>query len=91
MNIRQERIKRGWSCGYVASIVGVSDEAIRLLESGKRKPSYEVLVRLEDLFGLPHRELFAEAEDDDDAAEKGNKENKSVTGRIVGASDEVVD
>lgn len=55
--------------------MGVSDEAIRLLESGQRKPSYEVLVRLEDLFGLPHRELFAEAADDDDAAEKGNKEN----------------
>ena len=48
---------------------------VSMLESGKRKPSYEVLVRLEDLFGLPHRELFAEVADDEDAAEKDNKEN----------------
>ena len=46
-----------------------------MIESGQRKPSYEVLVRLEDLFGLPHRELFAEVADDEDAAEKDNKEN----------------
>ena len=34
---------------------------VALLETGKRKPSYEVLVKLEDLFGMTHRELFAEA------------------------------
>lgn len=63
LNIRQERIKRGWACDYVAGIVGISDEAIRLIENGQRKPSYEVLVKLEDLFGKTHRELFAEAEE----------------------------
>lgn len=63
LNIRQERIKRGWSCDYVAGIVGISDEAIRLIENGQRKPSYEVLVKLEDLFGKTHRELFAEVKE----------------------------
>ena len=73
--LKQEREKRGWSQRYVAEQIGVSQQAVLFYELSRAKPSYEVLVRLEDLFGLPHRELFAEAEDDDDAAEKGNKEN----------------
>ena len=73
--LRQEREKRGWSLKKVAKEINITSVMVSMLESGKRKPSYEVLVRLEDLFGLPHREFFAEAADDDDAAEKGNKEN----------------
>ena len=57
--IRQERTKRGWSCEYVAEQTGLSAEAIRLLETGERNPSYPVLIRLEDLFGMSHRDLFA--------------------------------
>lgn len=57
--IWQERIQRGCPRSYVAKMVGVSNEAIRLIENGKRKPSYEVLLRLEDLFGMTHRELFS--------------------------------
>ena len=75
LKLRQEREKRGWSLKKVAKEINITSVMVSMLESGKRKPSYEVLVRLEDLFGLPHRELFAEVEDDDDAAEKGNKEN----------------
>lgn len=75
LKLRQEREKRGWSLKKVAKEINITSVMVSMLESGKRKPSYEVLVRLEDLFGLPHRELFAEAADDDDAAEKGNKEN----------------
>ena len=75
LRLRQERMKRGWTLDHVAKYAGVCNSAIHMIESGQRKPSYEVLVRLEDLFGLPHRELFAEVADDDDAAEKDNKEN----------------
>lgn len=56
--MRKERIKRGWSCEFVAQSVGLSAEAIRLIETGERNPSYPVLVKLEDLFGMTHRELF---------------------------------
>lgn len=59
----------------VAKEINITSVMVSMLESGKRKPSYEVLVRLEDLFGLPRRELFATVADDEDAAEKGNKEN----------------
>lgn len=59
--IRQERIKRGWSIDYVAEKTGLSDEAIRLIETGERNPSYPVLVKLEDLFHMNHRKLFGAA------------------------------
>lgn len=59
--IRDERIRRGWPCSYVASSIGISDEALRLIETGQRNPSYLVLIKLEDLFHLDHRTLLGEA------------------------------
>lgn len=59
--IRQERIARGWSIEYVAEKVGLTSEAIRLIENGERNPSYSVLVKLEDLFQMSHRDLFGAA------------------------------
>ena len=44
--MRQERIKRGWSCEYVAEKTGLTAEAIRLIETGERNPSYPILVKL---------------------------------------------
>ena len=61
--MRQERIAHGWSCEYVAEQTGLTAEAIRLIETGERNPSYPVLVKLEDLFRLSHRQLFAVADD----------------------------
>lgn len=60
LNIRSERIKRGWTLEYVGLQVGLLKTTIYSLETGKSKPSYNVLVKLEDLFQMPHRELFAE-------------------------------
>jgi len=59
LKIRQERQKRCWTLEYVASQIGITKSAYRLVEIAERKPSYEVLVKLENLFGLSHRELFA--------------------------------
>ena len=63
LSIKQERIKHNWSQDYVAQQVGITPEAIHYIETGQRKPSYEVLVKLEDLFNMPHRQLFAVADD----------------------------
>lgn len=57
----QERKARGWTQEFVAGEIGITPEAVSMLETGQRKPSYDVLVKLEDLFGLPHRQLFGEA------------------------------
>lgn len=60
--LKQERKQRGWSQDYVAKKIGISRVAIQLLETGKCKPSYDVLVKLLELFGYNDpRELFAEA------------------------------
>ena len=46
---------------------------VRLIEIGRRNPSYDVLVKLEDLFHKSHRQLFAVA---DEHQEQDTKKNK---------------
>lgn len=59
--LRQERQKRGWTQEYVAQQIGITKGALHNVETGRRKPSYDVLVKLLDLFGYKDpRELFAE-------------------------------
>jgi len=61
LQIRQERERNGWTLEWVGKQIGVTKPAIHDIETGRRKPSYDVLVKLEDLFGKTHRELFAVA------------------------------
>lgn len=57
---KQERLNKGWTQERVAKLIGVTPEAIGMIETGKRKPSYDVLVKLLDLFGYDDpRQLFA--------------------------------
>lgn len=63
LQIRQERKNRNWKQSFVAKQTGLTKTAIHDIETGRRKPSYEVLVKLEDLFNLNHRQLFAVADD----------------------------
>lgn len=48
--IRQERMMHDWSQDYVAEQIGVTSETVHYIETGQRKPSYDVLVKLLDLF-----------------------------------------
>lgn len=58
--LKQERIKRGWTQEYVAKSIGITKQAVQLLENNQCKPSYDVLVKLLDLFGYDDpRQLFA--------------------------------
>ena len=61
--IRQERQRHKWTQEYVAQNVGLTKTAIHDIETGKQKPSYDVLVKLEDLFHKNHRKLFAVVDD----------------------------
>lgn len=62
LTIRQERIKRGWTQEFVAQQIGTTLSTVQKIECGVRKPSYDVLVRLLDLFGYSDpRELFGAA------------------------------
>lgn len=63
LKLRQERIKRDWKLSDVAEKVGTTKATIQMLETGHRKPSYDVLVKLEDLFHMSHRKLFEEQQE----------------------------
>lgn len=60
LKIRQERIQRGWTQGFAARQIGLTKAAYRNIETGQRKPSYDVLIQLLDLFDYNDpRKLFA--------------------------------
>ena len=66
LNIRQERLNRGWTQAYTGQQVGVSKVAIHDIETGKQKPSYDVLLKLLALFNVEHKniiQLFAPIEE----------------------------
>lgn len=62
--MRQERLEKGWTQQYVSEKIGVSKTSIHDIEILKQLPSYKVLVKLENLFNLNHRELFALVDDE---------------------------
>lgn len=75
--LRQERLRRGWTQQYVAEKVGVTKSAILLLENGRIKPSYDVLVKLLDLFDYNDpRKLFGAATPAMDETPGGNRANQ---------------
>ena len=71
--IRQVREKRGWTQKYVAEKVGITQTMLLKIETGQRKPSYDVLVKLEELFHMDHRKLFSAATLDNAKEPEGNQ------------------
>ena len=60
--IKDERERRGWNQTQVAKCVGITKAAYRNIEAGVRKPSYDVLIKLLDLFDYSDpRVLFGAA------------------------------
>ena len=63
INLRKIRQEKGWSQRFVGDYCGISKTAIHDIETGKQKPSYDVLVKLETLFKKKHDCLLAQAEE----------------------------
>ena len=61
-NLERERLNRNWKLSYVAKQVGTTESTVCDWEKRRSKPSYERLVKLENLFGKTHRELFEPAD-----------------------------
>ncbi|QSX05446.1 helix-turn-helix transcriptional regulator [Sedimentibacter sp. zth1] len=70
LKIRQERIKKCWTLSYVAKQIGTTKQTVQYFETEKIKPSYEVLVKLENLFNLSHRDLFEQVPNENILSEK---------------------
>ncbi|MDR2648862.1 MAG: helix-turn-helix transcriptional regulator [Clostridiales bacterium] len=69
LRLKRERLLKGdWTQAYVAEQLGLTRQAFNQIETGKRKPSYEVMIKLENLFGMSHRELFSLVDDKPDSA-----------------------
>ncbi len=64
LKIRQERKRNNWTQEYVAKKVGVTKTTIHDIELAKKRPSYEVLIKLENLFNLSHRDLLQQVPDE---------------------------
>jgi transcriptional regulator with XRE-family HTH domain len=56
--LRTERKTRRWTTQQVADELGISRRMYVYIEQGARFPNPEVLNKLEDLFGMPQRELL---------------------------------
>lgn len=59
--LRSERKTRKWTQPQIAEQIGVTVRTYQNYESGHRTPSLEVANKLEDLFGLPQRELLIDS------------------------------
>lgn len=57
------RLARKVSMAKLGEAASISDEAIRLLERGKRSPSFEVLLALADYFGVSLDYLVGRSDD----------------------------
>lgn len=58
--LKRVRALQGWSQTDVAKQLGITVQAYSLIETGKRDPSYPVLVALEDVFHTSYRVLLRE-------------------------------
>ena len=58
--LKRVRALQGWSQADVAKQLGITVQAYSMIETGKRDPSYKVLVALEDVFHTSHRVLLRE-------------------------------
>ena len=73
LNIRHERINRGWSLEFVAQQLGITNQAVNLIETAQRDPSYKVLCKIEKLFGKDHRYLLAQIAEPQSAPDSGGQ------------------
>lgn len=62
LKLKEERIKNGYTQKEIASKIGICERQYIRIEKGYLPPTYHVILKLEDLFGMSHRELFKEVE-----------------------------
>ncbi len=63
VRVSQLRKDKKLSMAALGDILGVSDEAIRLMEKGKRSPSFEVLCSIADYFNVSLDYLVGRSDD----------------------------
>lgn len=64
IKLTAERLRRDWTQCQIAKEMGISPQVVCDWEKGRSFPSYKTLIKVEDLFNMNHRELFAPASDE---------------------------
>ena len=55
--LRRERIDRDWTLEFVAQRIGITNQSVSAIETGKIKPSYDTAIKLCKLFNIEHEEV----------------------------------
>lgn len=54
----EKRIKKGWTKADVARFLKISDQHYSYIENGERTPSYQLMIKIGDLFGVKPDYIF---------------------------------
>jgi transcriptional regulator with XRE-family HTH domain len=65
LELRAERLRRGWSQVRITMLTNISPSDVSLIERGIRQAPPAWRQRLEEAFGLPAEKLFAPAQESD--------------------------
>lgn len=74
MDIRRLRKAKGLTQGQLAELVDVTGSQISLIESGKRYPSFELLLKMGEVFGCSVDDIIRENEKPVITEDDGNED-----------------
>ena len=57
-NIKQIRLSNGWTQQYIADNIGITKASYSNIETGKRRPSLKVALKLQKMFGISIENLL---------------------------------
>lgn len=61
-NLKKARLGRSMTQDELAHLLGITVRTYQYIEYGQRKPSYEVILKLQEIFGSSIDTLLADAE-----------------------------
>ena len=64
-NLKKARLSRNMTQDELAHILGITVRTYQYIEHGQRKPSYDVILKLQELFNSDISNLLSETDDID--------------------------
>ena len=92
MLLRELRKQRGLTMKELGEKIGVSESTISLYETGRRSPSYEILLKIAEYFGVSVDYLLRGGEEKEKPASQEDDElikNDPLAGQLFAAYGEV--
>lgn len=80
-NLRSLRIAKGISMKELGEVIGVSESAVSLYETGKRSPDIPTLIRLANFYGTTVGYIIGQEEKPTPVSESGQVNVVKIAGR----------